>query len=68
MRAVGLFLLAFGCGGSMVDRGMRELCYAEAERRAQASVDVQCGDRPFLECPSADAIMAQLEADQKACP
>jgi hypothetical protein len=65
--SVVLVSLALACGGSLVDRGARELCYAQAEQRAQASTDEQCGDQSFLECPAADAIMSALKSDQEAC-
>jgi hypothetical protein len=65
---VGAAMELAGCGGSLVDRGLREACYAQAEAKAQAAVDAQCADRPFPECPSADAIVAQLKADQESCP
>lgn len=50
----------------------RALCYADADRAAQARVDRECraGELvvPFPECPAHDSIMAQLQADQEACP
>ncbi len=50
----------------------RALCYANADQAAQARVDVECRVGglvvPFPECPAHDSIMAQLKADQEACP
>lgn len=60
-------VLLVGCGGSLLDRGARELCYAQAEAKAQAKADAQCADLAFLECPLADEIMSELKADQEAC-
>lgn len=50
----------------------RALCYANADQAAQTRVDRECrvGELvvPFPECPAHDSIMAQLQADQEACP
>ena len=63
-----------GCSAALpaVPGPDRALCYAEADRAAQKRVDKECrlGDAgvPFAECPAHDEIMAQLQADQEACP
>jgi hypothetical protein len=66
--------LALGCASlaPAVPSVDQTICYAAADRAAQKRVDSECriGDAvvPFAECPAHDSIMAQLKADQEACP
>jgi hypothetical protein len=59
-------LLALACGVAAVPPA-RAVCYAAADRRAQARVDAECKDG-FAACPARDDILAQLAADQAGCP
>lgn len=74
MKALFLALVLTGCAAlkPALPSADRALCYANADQAAQKRVDVECriGDLkvPFPECPAHDAIMAQLKADQEACP
>lgn len=69
--ALGLGGLGTGCAALAPSvTPDRALCYAAADRAAQARVDHECpaDAGAFGECPAHDSIMAQLKADQEACP
>lgn len=70
MRVAVLLVLVCGCSSALPPLPAdRALCYAVADRRAQARVDAECGGGvSFAECPAHDDIMAELQRSQEACP
>ena len=71
-RIMAVLMLGLaGCSGvsKALPPPSRLLCYAEADRHAQESVNALCPpDAGLFElCPAHDAIMSQLQADQEAC-
>lgn len=62
--------LLLACGAALPPPE-RALCYANADHLAQERVDAECKDASgavhFASCPTKDAIMADLRAQQEAC-
>jgi hypothetical protein len=69
MRLALLALFALGCGASFEQIRERELCYGQADARAQARVDAECYAQgvSFSACPARTAIMSELQLAQESC-
>lgn len=71
LRSPFVLLALCACSASQTPPPARLLCYAVADRAAQARVDAECriGDAgvDFAECPAREEIMSELQAAQEAC-
>jgi hypothetical protein len=69
----GLLVFVVGCGAAApyAPAPQTALCYAVADRNAQARVDTECRvsatEVDISTCASRDSIMAELKAAQEAC-
>lgn len=67
MKYLLLCMILFSCAASEADR---QICYTRADLDADHEIGKRCIDKGFKwsNCPEHDAIMLELQAEQKRCP